>query len=387
MGLLQRKFDQAEAHFQQILSRAPQKAEAEYRLATCYLVQGDFRRGWPAYEARLRILRLPPKPDLPRWNGEPLAGRRLILVGEQGLGDTLQFLRFARVLRSQGAHVTLAVQPPLARLLASHPDLDEVIVAGPETKYPAADFYLYLLSLPGLLGTNLSNIPAEVPYLAADPELSGRWRQELSKIAGFKIGIVWQATQDFPHTCCGRFPWPSLRHWLACPGVQLISLQKGAGLEQIGQVDFPVVDFGDRLDEAAGPFMDTAAIIANLDLVVGVDTSITHLAGALGAPVLSAATFLERMALAARPRRLALVSEPTFVPTTGVRPVARRFRAHRPGHPAAPFGAGLIGVRRAGAHVRATDQNGRSPVAHHLTSPRRSRKVSAGPFSRRIGLN
>ncbi len=193
-----RRFDQAEAEIQQVLSLVPDHADAKFGLAICHLVQGDFRRGWPEYEARLRVLSLPPKPNLPRWNGEPLAGRRLILVGEQGLGDTLQFLRFGRLLRSQGAHVTLAVQPPLGRLLASHPDLDDVIVACPDTEYPAADFYLYLLSLPGVLGTNLTNIPAEVPYLSADPELKERWRRELSKIAGFKVGIVWRVTHEFP---------------------------------------------------------------------------------------------------------------------------------------------------------------------------------------------
>ncbi len=156
-----------------------------------------FSPGWPAYESRLRLLSLPPQPELPRWQGEPLAGHRLILIGEQGLGDTLQFLRFARVLKSHGAHVTLAVQPALARLLASHPDLDEVILLGPNMEYPPADFYQFLLSVPGVLGTTVATLPAEIPYLSVDAELKERWRQELSNIAGFKIGIAWEVARNF----------------------------------------------------------------------------------------------------------------------------------------------------------------------------------------------
>ncbi len=260
----------------------PNLAEAENGLAVCLLMQGDFERGWPAYEARLRHRRGWPQPNLPRWNGEPLAGRKLLLVAEEGLGDTLQFLRFGRLLRSQGAHVTLAVQPALLQLLATHPDLDDVCRLGSAAELPTADFYLPLLSVPGVLGTTLSTIPAEIPYLSADAELKAHWREELSKIEGCKIGLTWQAWHDGRMYVRRSIPLAQFAPLARVPGVHLISLQKGAGSEQAKQVDFPVLDFGDRLDEAAGPFMDTAAIIANLNLVVSVDTSIVHLAGALG---------------------------------------------------------------------------------------------------------
>ena len=188
---------------------------------------------------------------------------------------------------------------------------------------PAADFYLPLLSVPGVLGTNLSTIPAEIPYLWADAELKERWREELSKIEGFKIGLAWQAWHDGRMYVRRSIPLAQFAPLARVPGVQLISLQKGPGSEQVKQVGFPVLDFGDRLDEAAGPFMDTAAIIANLDLVVSVDTSIVHLAGALGAPVFLAQHFSWRMALVARPGRFSLVSQPATVSPNHLRPMAR----------------------------------------------------------------
>ena len=128
-------------------------------------------------------------------------------------------------------------------------------------------------------------IPSQVPYLAADAALTERWRGELSEIEGFKIGIVWQGAHEFVNDRWRSLP---LRHFAPLarlPGVQLVSLQKGFGSEQIGTVDFPLLDFSNRLDEAAGPFMDTAAMIQSLDLVVTPNTAICHLAGALGAPV------------------------------------------------------------------------------------------------------
>ncbi len=285
------KFDEAEVRLKHVLTLVPDHADAECSLASCYLVQGDFRRGWPAYEARLRLPGLPPTPQAPRWNGEPLAGRRLILVAEQGLGDTIHFLRFARMFKAQGAHVTLAVQPALVQLLASHPDLDGVVPLTKTMEYPPADFYVFLHSLPAVLDLDASTIPAEVPYLSADPELTEHWRQELAGIEGFKIGIVWQGSRGYTADRWRSMPLANFAPLARLPGVRLISLQKGYGSEQIKQVDFPVIDLAHRLDEATGPFVDTAAVIANLDLVVAANTAIAHLAGAMNVPVFLAINF------------------------------------------------------------------------------------------------
>jgi tetratricopeptide (TPR) repeat protein len=281
----QGKLAEAAAHFKQALALNPDLAEAQTGLASCDLVQEDYERGWPAYEARLRIPGPTPQHSLPRWTGQPLAGRSLLLVPEQGLGDMLQFIRFARLLKEQGARVVLTCPKPLGRLLAGHSDWDELFVMGSGKELPRCDFYLPLLSAPYALGTTAATIPCQVPYLWSDPALTGRWRQELAEIEGFKIGIVWQGSRHFHLDRLRSIPLAHFAALARLPGVQLISLQKGFGSEQTATVDFPLVDLSGRLDEVAGPFMDTAAVIRNLDLVLTPDTAIAHLAGALGAPV------------------------------------------------------------------------------------------------------
>ncbi|HEX4142602.1 MAG TPA: tetratricopeptide repeat protein [Pirellulales bacterium] len=287
----QLKLADARKLFQRLLALRPDSAEAELGLATCYLLEGDFERGWAAYEARLRLGEMAALPDLPRWTGQPLAGRSLLLVAEQGLGDVLQFVRYARLLKERGARVVLACPRALSRLLAPSPDLDDLFILGSSPEWPEADFYLPLLSAPGALGTVEATIPGQVPYLAADAELADRWRRELAGLDGFKIGIVWQGARDYTSDRWRSIPLAQFAPLARLPGVRLISLQKGFGSEQVAAVDFPVLDLSDRLDVTAGPLMDTAAVIQNVDLVVTPDTAIGHLAGALGAPVWFALQF------------------------------------------------------------------------------------------------
>ncbi len=218
-------------------------------------------------------------------DGRTPGRRRLLLVAEQGSGDTLQFLRYARLLKARGAYVVLAVQAALGRLLASATDWDELFLLDCGREPPRTDFYLPLLSAPYALSTDAATIPCEVPYLSADPELTDRWRRELAGIEGFKIGVVWQGSRSYAWDRWRSFPLAQLGPLASLPGVRLVSLQKGFGSEQVAAVDFPVLDLSDRLDEAAGPFVDTAAVISHLDLVITADTAIADLAGALGAPV------------------------------------------------------------------------------------------------------
>jgi len=284
--LKQGKLDEAAARYRQALSLKPDYAEPELGLAICHLTVGDYERGWPAYEARLRANGFLPPPGIPRWKGEALSGRTLLVVAEQGLGDMIQFLRYLRPLKELGARVILTPPAVLRPLLASFRDADELWLEGTaEQPLPVADFYLPLMSAPlALLGTSLA-IPADVPYLWADPHLAEQWRQELSGIKGFKIGIAWQGSREYRSDRWRSIPLAEFAPLAALPGVQLVSLQKGFGTEQIATVDFSVLDLSARLDQAAGPFMDTAAVIRNLDLVVTADTAMAHLAGALGAPV------------------------------------------------------------------------------------------------------
>jgi tetratricopeptide (TPR) repeat protein len=287
----QGKLEPAAAHYQHALALRPDYPDAQLGLAACYLAEGDYERGWPLYEGRLRVPGFVTPHDLPRWAGQPLTGRSLLLLAEQGLGDTLHFIRYARTLKEQGARIVLACQPALGRLLESHPDVDELFLLGSAAELPRCDFCLPLLSAPGTFGTDASTIPCDVPYVTADPELRAKWRAELAGIDGFKIGIVWQGSRDYPSDRLRSIPLCHFAPLARLPGVRLISLQKGFGSEQISTVDFPVLDLSDRLDHVAGPFMDAAAVIGSVDLVVTPDTAIGHLAGALGAPVWLALQF------------------------------------------------------------------------------------------------
>ncbi|MCI0457834.1 MAG: hypothetical protein L0Z62_12780, partial [Gemmataceae bacterium] len=221
----------------------------------------------------------------PLWDGAPLAGRRILLHAEQGLGDTLHFIRYAACLQQQGATVLVECQAALVRLLASCPGIDQLVAQ--HSALPAFEVHAPLMSLPRILGTLPSTVPAKVPYLFADAHLCERWRQELGRERAFRIGINWHGSPQFRG---GRDRAIPLKHWAPLArleGVRLFSLQKGAGREELAALaEQPtIVDLGSRLDETAGAFMDTAAVLTNLDLVITSDTAVAHLAGALGVPV------------------------------------------------------------------------------------------------------
>ncbi|HTU24766.1 MAG TPA: tetratricopeptide repeat protein, partial [Pirellulales bacterium] len=278
------KIDEAAASYERALASNPRWPDAHLGLATCYLTRGDYERGWAAHEWRLEVAGLAARPDLPRWRGESLVGRSLLLVAEQGLGDTIQFARYAREFRQRGARVVLAVQRLLVPLLSIQSLADELFTLGSESDWPRCDYYLPLLSAPAALGATRA-IPGDVPYLLPDRELSEAWQRELAAIGGMKIGIAWQGSREYFSDPWRSVPLTEFASLAGLPGVQLVSLQKGFGSEQIATVDFAVIDLAERLDNATGPFMDTAAVIRNLDLVVTSNTAIAHLAGALAAPV------------------------------------------------------------------------------------------------------
>jgi hypothetical protein len=187
--------------------------------------------------------------------------------------------------------VIVASQKPLVPLLSACPWIDQLVAQG-ET-LPEFDVQAPIMSLPRILGTTLATLPAQVPYLSADPGLVQRWRKELAAYPGFRIGIAWQGNPQNPADRHRSFPLDCLAPLAGLPGVQLFSLQKGPGTEQIDQRAgrFPLVELGSRLDETSGPFMDTAAVMMSLDLVVAACTSLAHLAGALAVPVWIALKF------------------------------------------------------------------------------------------------
>jgi tetratricopeptide (TPR) repeat protein len=283
---------EAVVHLQDALKLQPDYANAHKNLAMIWLQQGNYEQGWPEYEWRWRCKEFPRLTyTQPRWDGAPLEGRTILLHTEQGLGDTIQFIRYAPLVQARGGRVLVACQRALIPLLTRCPGIDQLVPRG--DPLPPFDVYVPLLSLPAVFRTTLATVPAQVPYLFADKGLVEAWGRELSDGPGFKIGIAWQGSAGYTGDRDRSTRLAYFEPLARLPGVRLFSLQKGPGTEQLAEVSarFHVVDLGARLDERSGPFMDTAAVMKHLDLVVTVDTSLGHLAGALGVPVWVAQAF------------------------------------------------------------------------------------------------
>jgi Flp pilus assembly protein TadD len=268
------------------LKHRPNHNDAAMNQSLTWLRMGDLLQGCPAYNTRWRRRAVSSRPLIrPEWNGAPLAGRRILLITEQGLGDTFHFIRYAKRLKEQGATVILECPEKLLRILARTPGIDVVVPQGQE--FPDYDVWCPLLSLMGVMHTTLETIPAEVPYIHPDPDLVEHWRQEMSAYPGFKVGINWQGNPQYGGDRNRSMPLICFEPLARVPGVKLFSLQKNQGKEQLQALRgrFEVIDLGVGLDEASGPFMDTAAVMKNLDLFVTSDTAVAHLAGALSVPV------------------------------------------------------------------------------------------------------
>jgi tetratricopeptide (TPR) repeat protein len=258
---------------------------AHYNRARTWLSQGDFARGWPEYEWRWKRAEFARRPLVkPHWDGSPLAGRRLLVRAEQGLGDVLQFIRYVPLLQANGASVIAQVPSELAALLATS-GIGPLVTQ--ESLLPAFDVHASLLSLPGLLGTLVDCVPASVPYLKADAELAGRWAERLKDVRAKRVGICWKGSSRNPYDAQRSIPLATFAPLARVANVRLVSLQAGEGLEELDELGgcFDVVDL--RADEAvqSGAFMNAAAVMQNLDLVIAADTAIAHLAGALAVPV------------------------------------------------------------------------------------------------------
>jgi tetratricopeptide (TPR) repeat protein len=280
------RLDEALAEYDEAIRLKSDYAEAYWNRSLVWLLRGEYERGWADYEWRWKTARPFPLPAFkePRWDGGPLAGRTILLYAEQGLGDTLQFIRYAPLVQALGGRVIVQCQGELLPLLSRSLGIDQLVPWG--TAPPAFDVYTPLLSLPGLLHTTLAAVPANVPYLFPDPELVAHWRRELAPLRGLRVGIAWQGSVRHPWDRHRSVPLDAFEPLARLPGVSLVSLQQGPGAEQLKSLAgrFPVLFLGDLVDKTAGAFMDTAAILKNLDLVVTVDTALGHLAGGLGTP-------------------------------------------------------------------------------------------------------
>ncbi|MFI5378432.1 MAG: tetratricopeptide repeat protein [Tepidisphaerales bacterium] len=264
--------------FREAIRLHPEYAEAHASLGLVLLSLGDYENGWREHEWRRRLPGKLWQREGKAWDGTDPFGQALRLYTEGGLGNTIQFIRYAPVLAAMGAIVTVECQPGLVNLLKTVKGIRQVVARG--ESLPHHDRHCPLMSVPAVLKTTIQTIPATVPYLEADPSRAERWAGVLEKKDGLRIGICWQGEQKLVYRRNRSIPLSVFAPLSRVPGVRLISLQKGCPLD----ADFPVAELP-GLDESGGAFMDTAAVVKHLDLVITCDTSIAHLAGALGVPV------------------------------------------------------------------------------------------------------
>ena len=275
-------FGAAEECYETALRLNPDLADAHFSRATSRLRAADLAGGFAEYEWRWKCKSFSTRRFLePRWDGSPLDGKTILLHAEQGLGDTMHFIRYAANVKRRGGTVILECQPQLLPLLSGTEGVDRMVAAGsPPGPF---DVHCPLMSLPGVLGLSIDQLWSGA-YLSADAERVAAWRERLNRRDGLGVGISWQGNPKHMFDAQRSFPLNQFAPLVQAANVQLISLQQGPGSEQISQNSFAVVDLGTQLDADAA-FVDTAAVIKSLDLVITADTALAHLAGGLGAPV------------------------------------------------------------------------------------------------------
>ena len=277
-------FDEAYSWYQKAVNMDPGMADARFNSALIHLRRGAFAEGWLEYEWRFQRKNrrhiYPHRFDIPRWQGEEFTGKTLLVHCEQGFGDVLQFIRYLPLVKARGGTVVFEVQKELAGLFSHFACIDDLLEYSTQAK-PAGnfDYYIPLLSLAGVFRTDMNSIPQTVPYISADPNKVGYWRQRICG-PGFKIGLVWSGKSTNPKRSCDI---QDLMPVLETPGVLFYGLQKGRAAEQVDLLPpgIEVVNLGPDFND----FTDTAAAIDNLDLVISIDTAVAHLAGAMGKPV------------------------------------------------------------------------------------------------------
>ncbi|MRX07796.1 tetratricopeptide repeat protein [Pseudoduganella sp. FT25W] len=272
---------EGEACYRQALALDPGHARAQFNLSYLLLRQARFEEGWRMLDARWQFDRFPLSFDCSFWQGEPLEGKSIALGLEAGHGDMIHFCRYAPMLKARGARrVDVVCHPALRRLFAALPGVDHVYALG-EALPGGWDYWTRPMRLPGLFGTEMATIPADVPYLRADAALVQQWRCELPQ-QGLRVGLAWRGNANFENDADRSLPSLMSLAPLAAVDAHFVSLQKGAG--EAEALTPPAGMFVHPIAARLGDFADTAAVIANLDLVISVDTAVAHLAGALGKP-------------------------------------------------------------------------------------------------------
>jgi len=268
---------------QRSIQLAPDHPTAQFNLAVAYLLMGDYARGWPQYESRWRYEHLAgqlPKYDQPRWTGQDLKDKTILVLGEQGHGDNIQFVRFVGDLAGRGARVLVGVNESLIPLFRGIPQIAELFA--PNQALPEFDYWTPIMSIPGFIGSTLANLSHVQAYLRADDALARAWQQRLGPKTRLRVGFCWSGRRD---TWINRHKGMPFEVMLTLiqrnPGYEWINLQcdctaeEEAALVAAGVTAYP---------GAITSFADSAALIHHLDVVLAVDTAVAHLSGALGRP-------------------------------------------------------------------------------------------------------
>lgn len=275
--------------YKKTLELYPDYPLGHFAIALAQLALGDFENGWKEYEWRWKAYdETPRKFSQPEWQGQDVTGKTIFIYAEQGLGDTYQFIRYAKILKEKGATIIFETQKPLESILSLCPYLDHVIPRNAQK--PEFDYHIALMSLPLIFNTRLETVPQNIPYLYADHALTAYWHAKLSHDTNFKVGICWQGNAHYQTLSLRRavaaksINLATLAPLSTIPGVSIYSLQKIDGTEQLTSLDqhYTIRSFGPEMDTINGRFMDTAAIMLNLDLIITIDTATCHLAGGLG---------------------------------------------------------------------------------------------------------
>ncbi len=282
---------EAETWFRRAMCLSPESPAARYNLSMLTLLRGDYKEGMELYESRFDALQgdigCAPQirellRDSRRWRGEALAGQRLLIWTEQGFGDSLMMLRYLPLLQERGAgEIRVLCERTLERVVDSVSGLRAGVTCTQSASAEEFDLHCPIMSLPLLFATTLDSIPGRVPYITVATELGEAWRKRLSSITKTKVGLAWAGSKTLRYDARRSIPLSAFERVIRYNGVRLISLQKDDGAEQVREWQGQIEDWM----AYCGDFMDTAALIHNLDLVISVDSAIAHLAGALGKPV------------------------------------------------------------------------------------------------------
>ena len=280
-------FKEAEQAFRQALKIRPDFADAQFNWSLGMLLNGNFEAGWKKYRYRFKRKNATasyPDISIPEWRGECLQNKTLLIWAEQGLGDTIQFVRYLKKIKKGGARILFYCKPSLKRLLEPVSAIDQVI---DNFETVAADFHIPLLNLPELEGTKLDTVPCEVPYLFPENNSVKQWREKLQNSDKLRVGLVWAGSPSHSNDQFRSVKLAEFSDLFLIKGISFYSMQKGEATGQLNDlinrstVKMNIINVSEQLNDLS----DTAALMANLDLVISVDTCVAHLAGALARPV------------------------------------------------------------------------------------------------------